>query len=228
MFVQDTKNDLMNLQAPNKKCCRESYQHGQALKDKVIKNNFICDDCLKYFLRGVFITYGTITNPHKSYHMEIIVNNREAADSLFDLLSEIGMEPKKIKRKNHYILYYKESEIIVDFLNLIGANKSAFHIMNTKILKEIRNNANRLANCDTANIDKTVSAAKTHMDAIKILISGGIIHKMPNELKETAYLRLNNPDITLNELAQLHNPPISKSGVNHRLKKLTDIARRGG
>lgn len=228
MFVQDTKNDLMNLQPSNKKCCRESYEYGQALKDKVNKDNFICDDCVKYFIRGVFITYGTITNPYKSYHLEIIVNNREAADSLFDLLSEIGMEPKKIKRKNHYILYYKESEIIVDFLNLIGANKSAFHIMNTKIFKEIRNNANRLANCDTANIDKTVSAAKTHMDAIKILISEGIIHDLPDELKETAYLRLNNPDISLSELAQLHNPPISKSGVNHRLKKLTDIAKEGG
>lgn len=231
MFVQDTKNDLLNQQLPSKRCCRHSYQYGNSLNDIIEIEKFKCEECIKYFLRSVFLTYGTITNPDKSYHLELIVSDDGIADSLQELLTQYSIEPKKTKRKNNYILYYKESELIVDFLNIIGANKSAFHIMNTKIRKELRNNANRLANCDTANIDKTVSAAMIHIDAIKTLITTGEINNLSDELKATAYLRLENPDITLNELAELHEPPISKSGVNHRLKKITiisNISKDGG
>lgn len=220
MFVQDTKNDLSNLPLPNKSCCKKVFRNGQM--------DFKCDDCIIYYLRGIFMKYGTISDPDKSYHLEIITDSHYQMESLYNILSDNGLEPKKIIRKNNYIVYYKESEMIVDFLNLIGANKSAFYMLNTKIRKEIRNNANRLANCDTANIDKTVSAANNQINAIKKLISDGIIDNLSEELKETAYLRLDNSDITLSELAELHVPPISKSGVNHRLKKLTEIAKNGG
>ena len=225
MFVHDTKDDLISLHLPSKKCCENSYIHAHKVTDVIDTDNFACDDCKKYFLRGIFLMYGTITDPDKSYHLELILPNETLANSLMDLLSNDGLTPKKTVRKNNYILYYKESDIIVDFLNIIGANKSAFRIMNVRIEKEIRNNTNRLVNCDTANIDKTVSAAIYQIDAINTLITTGEINNLPNELRETAYLRLNNPDITLNELAELHNPPISKSGVDYRLRKLTSISR---
>jgi conserved hypothetical protein len=229
MFVQDTKTDLINIPLPNKNCCKSAFQYASTFTcdSEVNTSNFVCDDCVKCFLRGVFLEYGTITNPDKSYHLELVMNDENITDSLMDLLSAYDMEPKKTTRKNSYVLYYKESERIVDFLNIIGANKSAFHIMNTKIRKELRNNANRHANCDAANIDKTVSASLNHIDAINTLIVTGGINDLPEELKETAYLRLDNPDITLSELAAIHNPPISKSGVNYRLKKLTDISKNG-
>ena len=230
MFVRDTKKILLDMPLPNRNCCKSSYRYADiCASDSVIDTEtFVCADCVKYFFRGVFLEYGTITNPDKSYHLELVLNNEITADSLAELLTKYNMESKKITRKNTYVLYYKESERIVDFLNMIGANKSAFHIMNTKIRKELRNNANRLANCDTANIDKTVSASIGHIDAINVLIANGGINDLPEELKDTAYLRLDNPDITLSELAAIHDPPISKSGVNYRLKKLTEISKSGG
>ena len=230
MFVRDTKKTLSDMPLPSKKCCKASYRYAETCtSDGVIDTGkFLCDDCVKYFLRGVFLEFGTITNPDKSYHLELVLNNEITADSLAEVLTKYDMEPKKINRKNNYVLYYKESERIVDFLYIIGANKSAFHMMNTKIRKELRNNANRHANCDTANIDKTVSASMNHIDAINVLIANGGINDLPEELKETAYLRLDNPDITLSELAAIHNPPISKSGVNYRLKKLSEISKTGG
>jgi len=227
MFVQDTKNDLISLQLPNKKCCEDSYLYAHRVTDTIETDKFVCPDCVKYFLRVIFLMYGTMSDPDKSYHLEMIFNNKTIADSIIKILSQLGIKPKHTIRKNNYILYYKESDLIVDFLNIIGANKSAFRIMNVRIEKEIRNNTNRLVNCDTANIDKTVSAAINQIDSINSLIATGEIDNLPDELKETAYLRLNNPNITLNELAELHDPPISKSGVDYRLRKLTNISKNG-
>ena len=225
MFVHDTISDLVSLPMPSKKCCESSYLYGHTVTDIIETDKFLCPDCIKYFFRVIFLMYGTITDPEKSYHLELILPNETLADSLMELFSQNDLDPKKTVRKNNYIVYFKESDLIVDFLHIIGATKSAFHIVNVKIKKELRNTANRLANCDTANIDKTVSAAVNQIEAINTLISTGEIDNLPNELVETAYLRLNNPDITLNELAELHNPPISKSGVDYRLRKLSSISR---
>lgn len=179
-----------------------------------------CANCTAAFIRGAFLSAGTITDPDKGYHLEMSLSSEAAADHLSELLSEQGLEPKRMTRKTEQVLYYKDSESIENFLALIGATGAAFTIMNKKIERELRSDANRLANGELANIGKTVAAAGDQIAAIRGLIETGEIERMPDELRQTAYLRLENDDATLSQLAALHEPPITKSGVNHRLKKI--------
>ena len=189
--------------------------------ETIIKSEmFRCQGCEEMFVRGVFLTSGTITDPEKGYHLEMSFTTSGAAESLSELLSAAGMPPKQMLRRSENVLYYKDSESIENFLAYIGANTAAFTIMNKKIERELRSGANRIANGELANIGKTVAAAADQISAINNLIKSGDIERIPEELKQTALLRLENEDATLLELAALHTPPITKSGVNHRLKKL--------
>ena len=187
-------------------------------------SSFKCAECARHFIRGAFIACGSITNPGRAYRVEMTIPDAAKNELFCEFLCENGLPPKRTKRASQYVLYYKESESVEDFLTVIGAQKALFKIMDTRIYKEIRNNANRIVNCETANIDKTVSAATTHISAIEQLKNEDKLALLPEELRVTAELRLDNPDISLTELGEAHDPKISKSGVNHRLKKIVDFA----
>ena len=186
---------------------------------------FQCDNCRRHFLRGVFLSCGTVSAPASLYHLELAMPDRESADTLASFLGDLDMPPKQMKRRETEILYYKESERIIDFLTLIGAQNAAFEMINETIQKDLRNNANRHVNCDTANIHKTVNAAQKQIEAIRYLRDSGLFNELPEELKATAVLRETYPDMTLAELALVHEPAVTKSGVNHRLKKLEWLAK---
>ena len=190
---------------------------------EIMSGMFHCQGCEPSFVRGAFISAGTITDPEKGYHLEMSFAMVAAAESLSGLLTDAGLEPKMMSRRGESVLYYKDSESIENFLAYIGANTAAFTIMNKKIERELRSGANRIANGEMANIGKTVAAAADQINAINNLIRSGEIERIPEELKQTAYLRLENEDATLAALAEMHTPPITKSGVNHRLKKLVEL-----
>ena len=183
---------------------------------------FCCEDCFRHFLRGCFLTSGMITDPMSGYRLELIFENAALTDAVGELLGAYGFSAKKTRRKTSALLYIKESEGIEDFLTFIGASQASLAIMNAKILKDIRNSENRKANCDAANINKMTGRAQQHIRAINALIKAGVFELLPEELQKTAILRRENPEASLEELAAMHDPPISKSGVNHRLTKISD------
>lgn len=187
---------------------------------------FVCENCRKHFLRGLFLSVGTIVSPESGYHMEFSVSDLIRCQSLCTFLSEQGIPAKVTKRRGVSALYIKESEVIEDFLTLIGAPQAALSIMEMKIMRDIRNNENRRNNCDTANIYKSTGAAIQQVHSIKKLSDSGRLTSLPKPLQETATLRLDNPEISMSELAALHDPPISKSGVSHRLAKIMEICEK--
>jgi DNA-binding protein WhiA len=185
---------------------------------------FSCENCRASFLRGAFLSAGLITNPEASYHLEIQTKDAELAGELIKILEGADVSAKSGSRKSQTFVYIKSSEQIENFLAYIGASEALFEIMNSRILKSAKNDANRIRNCDTANLTKTVSASKAQTDAINEIISNGKIELLPPELKETALLRLEYPELSIKDFGMMFEPPISKSGVNHRLKKIMDFA----
>ena len=192
---------------------------------KINFSNFVCPDCHKAFLAGVFLSCGTVSSPEKDYHMEFTVAYLNLSKSLMTLLQEMELAPKLTNRKGYHIIYFKESEAIEDCLYLMGASSSMFDMMNIKIVKEIRNSANRKANCETANIEKTVKAASPQLEAILKIKKKKGLDFLSAPLKEMAEMRLENPDLSLSELAALFEPPLSRSGANHRLTRIINIAK---
>ena len=184
------------------------------------------EECKKAFIRGAFLGGGSISDPEKNYHLEFVTSNEEFAKSLMDLINSLGLNSKIVCRKNSYVIYLKESEQISDLLSLIGGFQALLSLQNTKILKQMRNDVNRIVNCETANLSKTVNAAVRQVENIKLIEKKIGISKLPKNLQQIALLRVENEDLTLKELGELLNPPISKSGVNHRLKKIEDIANK--
>ena len=183
------------------------------------------DEVLKRaYLRGAFLGGGSISDPEKNYHMEFVTNNEDYANSLRDLINSEGLNAKIVARKNSFVVYLKESEQISDLLSMIGAYQALLSLQSTKIVKEMRNNVNRIVNCETANLSKTVNAAVRQVENIKLIQSKIGISSLPENLQEIALLRVENEDMSLKELGEMLNPPISKSGVNHRLKKIEQIA----
>ena len=176
------------------------------------------------FLRGVFLACGTLVNPEKGYHLELTASFRNLTNDLLELLTELSLGPKLSVRKGGYVVYFKESEHIEDFLTLAGATNASLSIMNVKIYKNIRNRANRITNCETANIGKTVAAAVSQTEDIRLVLSKRGAESLPEELRELALLRMDNPEMSLRELGERLNPPLSRSGVNHRLRRLSLIA----
>lgn len=193
---------------------------------KINVANFTCERCRNAFIAGAFLSCGTISSPEKDYHLEFTVTYLNLSKSFITLLQEAELNPKYSNRKKylHHIIYFKESEAIEDCLYIMGASSSMFDMMNVKIMKEIRNSANRKANCETANIEKMVKAAYPQIEAIEKIKNKKGLEWLPEQLKEMAVIRIENPDSSLSELAQMFDPPLSRSGVNHRLKKLMEIA----
>ncbi|MGL5694944.1 MAG: DNA-binding protein WhiA, partial [Peptostreptococcaceae bacterium] len=178
------------------------------------------------FLRGAFLGGGSISDPEKNYHMEFVTNNEDFANSLKDLINSLGFNSKIVSRKNNYVVYLKESEQISDLLSIIGAHHALLSLQNTKILKEMRNNVNRIVNCETANLSKTVNAAVRQVENIRFIQQTIGINSLPENLQEIAVIREEYEDMTLKELGEMLNPPIGKSGVNHRLRKIEEIANK--
>ena len=182
------------------------------------------DCCRRAFLRGAFLAGGSVTDPEKRYHLELSTTHWKVSRETGTLLLEMELPAKETERKGSSVLYYKQSEAIEDFLTVIGAPVSAMAVMEAKIEKDWRNEANRKTNCDSANVDKAVAAAQEQLAAIRKLEACGVLQTQPEKLRQTAALRREYPETTLSELAELHEPPISKSAVNHRMRKLLALA----
>jgi len=179
--------------------------------------------CRLSFLRGAFLAGGSVTDPEKSYHLELATSHYNVSREVLALMQECGFNPKQATRKANYIAYFKRSEDIEDFLTGIGAPLAAMEIMNAKVEKTLRGSVNRRVNCDAANLDKAVEAAQAQIEAIRTLNQSGMLDSLPDKLKEAARLRLAHPEDTLGQLAQRCDPPITKSALNHRLRKLVEL-----
>ena len=180
--------------------------------------------CRRAFLRGAFLAGGSVTDPEKRYHLELSTTHLSVSRETQTLLEEMGLPAKETERKGSSILYYKFSESVEDFLISIGAPVSAMAVMSAQIEKDWRNTANRKVNCDSANLDKIVAAAQEQLAALRTLQEQGRFDDLPEKLKQTALLRMEYPEAALSELAELHDPPVSKSAINHRMRKLLSLA----
>ena len=180
--------------------------------------------CKRAFLRGVFLGSGSITDPGKGYHLEIVCANPVFAKDIQKVMNQFHLGPKEMQRKDTTVVYLKDSNMISDFLGIIGASKSLLELENTKALKETKNRANRVSNCDDANIEKTISASMRTIEAIRKIERVKGMDWLPPKLQEIAILRLEEPESTLQELGQLLDPPLGKSGVTHRLAKIEEMA----
>jgi DNA-binding protein WhiA len=180
--------------------------------------------CIRSYLRGAFMIGGSLSQPEKGYHLEMVSANRKEVTDISAMMGRYGIRGKVILRRNTYVCYIKESENIVDFLNVIGAHNALMQYENVRIIKDMRNNVNRAVNCETANLEKTVNTAYRQMEAIRLIDNVTGIAALPQELQVVALLRMDHPDATLQELGKLMVPALGKSGVNHRLRKIEEIA----
>lgn len=181
--------------------------------------------CRRAFLRGAFLASGSISDPEKSYHLEFVCATEKKAEQLVEILKRFGLDGKQILRKHNYVVYLKDGEQIVDALNIMGAHVALMEMENVRIVKGIRNTVNRKLNCEMANITKTVTAASKQVADIQFLAGRIGLNALPDNLREVARLRLEYPDATLVELGEMLYPPVGKSGVNHRLRKLGNLAK---
>ena len=180
--------------------------------------------CKRAFIRGAVLASGSMSGPNKSYHFEIVCRTMEQAEQLQQLMNGFETEAKIVERKGHYVVYLKEGSQIVDMLNVMEAYISLMNLENVRILKEMRNSVNRKVNCETANISKTVNAAVKQLEDIELIRSKLGLDQLPQNLREMALIRLEYPEAALKELGNYLTPPVGKSGVNHRLRKLAEIA----
>lgn len=189
-------------------------------------NNIITKNvcCKRAFIRGAFMASGSISDPEKSYHFEIVCPAQEKALQIQNLILNFEIDAKIVERKNHFVVYIKEGWGIVEILNVMEAHISLMELENIRILKEMRNSVNRKVNCETANINKTVSAAVKQINDIEYIRDNSGLEILPEQLLEMAMVRLENPDASLVELGGLLSKPVGKSGVNHRLRKISEIA----
>ncbi len=177
------------------------------------------------FLRGAFLAGGSVTDPTKRYHLELITSHHKVSMETYALLLDVGFSPKTLARNGSDILYFKQSDYIEDFLTTIGAPVCAMGVMEAKVEKDLRNGINRRCNCETANLTKVVDASLDQIAAIHALEASGMLEKLPGKLQQTAKLRLDNPEATLTELAEMLDPPVSKSAMNHRMRKLIELSK---
>ena len=189
-----------------------------------IQNDIIDNNSVYAFIAGAFLSCGSITEPMKEYHLEFAVPFPELAEDLMNLLSSVGVNAKYAERKNTYVIYLKDSEAIEDLLTLMGATMSSIELMNVKIFKDVRNKANRIANCDAANIERTLRASEKQIADIEYIMETEGLDSLTTELRNMAEVRLENPDVSLKELGEMLDKPVGRSGANHRLKKLSEIA----
>lgn len=182
--------------------------------------------CKRAFIKGTFLGAGSIANPEKNYHLEFIAPNKDFCMGFQKILASFGLNPKVVIRKDSYVIYIKDGEGIVDLLRLIGANNAILNLENVRILKQVRNDVNRAVNCETANLQKTLNASYRQAENIKYIENMMGFEKLSPQLREIAEMRIEYPDATLQELSDMLDVSIGKSGVNHRLRKLEEIAKR--
>ena len=182
--------------------------------------------CRAAFIRGAFLAGGSVMDPAKRYHLELVTDHASVSREAYSVLLEMGFQPKDISRNGHYVIYFKHSEAIEDVLTTIGAPLAAMQLMQAKVEKNMRNAVNRRVNCDSANADKVVNAAQVQLEAIRKLDRTTGLDELPERLQETALLRIANPEASLADLAMLSDPPMSKSCLSHRLRKLIELAEK--
>ena len=207
-FASDLKDELLSLKMWD--------TNAQMKQDEQIAR--LC-------IREAFIKSGSMNDPNKKYHLQIMFKTKKKAEEMQKLLENFYIHPRIIKKENNYMLYLKEGEEISQFLALIGANNTVLKFEEVRVIKEKRNDINRLVNCETANLNKTINAAVKQIEDIKFIKAKGKFTALPENLQEIANLRIENPDLSLVELGKLLKEPIGKSGVNHRLKKISTIAK---
>ena len=183
-----------------------------------------CDQ--KAYLRGAFLAGGSINNPEGTYHLEIVSNDEQHAQALCQLVNHFKLGAKVSMRKHLYVVYIKESEHIVEFIGFIGAHHALLEFENVRVLKDVRNQVNRLVNCETANLDKIVDAAVRQLENIQLIVDTIGLEALAPSLRDMADLRLEYPDASLKELGELLRPKVGKSGVNHRMRKIDELAER--
>ncbi len=211
--------------AAARKVILERFGHSPTdISVRLNRANLDCEHCARALLRGAFLSCGAVTNPERDYHLEFSVPYYNLSRDLLALLGEEGFPAKMVSRNGSYIVYLKESERIEDCLTYLGASHGALEMMSVKMVKSIRNETNRRLNCESANIDKTVAAAGMHADAVRRIQEAGALDSLTPELRQLALLRVENPDMSLRELGAALDPPLSRSGVNHRLQRLLTIA----
>lgn len=180
--------------------------------------------CVSAFLRGAFLVCGTVTEPSKDYHLEFFAGSERRCDILTDVMKRVNIRTHKLNRSDRWVIYVKDADSIINLMNRMGALYAVKHLEQTRNVRDCRNNANRRVNCDQANIDRTLSASEQQCAAIKKLMKNRGFEGIPAELREIAELRLENPEMSLRDLSESLSEPISRSGVNHRLKKLMELA----
>lgn len=223
IIVKQHKDALRILQATK---LTEEYRNG--FEEIHIVNPLVVQQtcCKRAFIRGAFLAAGSMSDPEKSYHFEIVCAAEAMAVQVRDLICSFEMDAKIVQRKKAYVVYLKEGSQIVDILNVMEAYVSLMELENVRILKEMRNTVNRKVNCETANINKTVSAAVKQVEDITYLRDTIGFEKLSEGLEEIALARLSHPEASLKELGEFLSPPVGKSGVNHRLRKLSELAEK--
>ena len=206
-FASDIKDELLGL---------KMWDMNSQMKQE--------EQLARLCIREAFIKSGSMNNPNKKYHLQIMFKSRKKAEEMQRLLNNFNINPRIIKKEKEYMLYLKDGEEISEFLALIGANSSVIKFEEIRVIKETRNDINRLVNCETANLNKTINAAVKQIEDIKLIKKKRKFAALPESLQEIANIRVENPDVSLAELGKMLSEPIGKSGVNHRLKKLSAIA----
>lgn len=221
LTVKDKKESLRILQAT-----KLINEYGEIKENLSIVSNLVIQNscCKRAFLRGAYLASGSMSDPEKTYHFEIALVTMAKARQLQEIMLAFEIEAKIIVRKKYYVVYIKEGQQIVEILNVMEAHVALMNLENVRIMKEVRNSINRQVNCETANINKTVVAASKQMDDILFIKEQMGFSELSEGLEEIARLRIAYPEASLKELGSLLNPPIGKSGVNHRLRKLSIIA----
>lgn len=206
--------------------CKLLDDNGDIVENMSITDNVVImkSCCKRAFVRGAFIASGSVSTPEKFYHFEIVCNSYDKAVQLCQLIGTFQIEAKIVERKKHFVVYIKDGSGIVDILNVMEAHVALMNLENVRILKEMRNSVNRKVNCETANLNKTVAAAVKQIEDIKYIRDTAGLSSLPETLRQLAEIRLENPDVSLKELGTLLDTPVGKSGVNHRLRKISEIA----
>lgn len=221
ILVKNHEDSLKILRAAKLMNSHMGIQENLSLTDNLVIQKSCCK---RAFIRGAFLAAGSISDPRKSYHFEIACMNEHKALQLKEMINTFDMDAKIVQRKKYYVVYIKEGAQIVDILNVMEAHVALMDLENVRILKEMRNSVNRKVNCETANIHKTVSAAVKQIEDIGYIQSTIGFESLSEGLEEIARLRLEQPEATLKELGMMLTPPVGKSGVNHRLRKLSTLA----
>ena len=193
-------------------------------KDELSDINIDNKEVLRAVLRGVFFASGTLNNPNNKYHLEIFLSTKENAKYVNYITEQFHINSKMLDRKKNYSVYIKDGENISNFLALIGANKSVLNFEEMRVIRQMKNNINRVVNCETANLSKIINVAISQIEDIKYIMSKNKFEELPSNLKEMAKIRLENPDVSFVQMGKMLENPIGKSGVNHRLKKISEIA----